>query len=179
MDWAKTTARRDEKHFSIWCGLYYRFDSNEGGTDGRVDKTDSLRRRKRLTNQWHIHRNINQWHIHRNMCEKTFTNTSAMIFLIYITTQISRFMGPIWVLSAPDGPHVGPMNLAVNTDDALMSNISESNGRGSLVNISILTHLFFLIQVFISFSVDIVGKHNSPTPRLKIKKAFLIWGFPL
>ena len=31
--------------------------------------------------------------------------------------QIARFMGPTWeptwVLSAPDGPHVGPMNLAV------------------------------------------------------------------
>ena len=22
-------------------------------------------------------------------------------------------MGPIWVLSAPDGPHVGPMNFAI------------------------------------------------------------------
>ena len=22
-------------------------------------------------------------------------------------------MGPNWVLSAPDGPHVGPMNLAI------------------------------------------------------------------
>ena len=22
-------------------------------------------------------------------------------------------MGPIWVLSAPDGPHAGPMNLAI------------------------------------------------------------------
>ena len=22
-------------------------------------------------------------------------------------------MGPTWVLSAPDGPHIGPMNLAV------------------------------------------------------------------
>ena len=28
-------------------------------------------------------------------------------------TQIARFMGPTWVLSAPDGPHVGPMNLAI------------------------------------------------------------------
>ena len=31
-------------------------------------------------------------------------------------TQIAKFMGvniePTWVLSAPDGPHVGPMNLA-------------------------------------------------------------------
>ena len=22
-------------------------------------------------------------------------------------------MGPTWVLSAPDGPHIGPMNLAI------------------------------------------------------------------
>ena len=27
LDWAKTTARRDEKHcFGIWCALYHRFD---------------------------------------------------------------------------------------------------------------------------------------------------------
>ena len=25
-------------------------------------------------------------------------------------------MGPTWVLSAPDGPHVGPMNLAIRDD---------------------------------------------------------------
>ena len=25
-------------------------------------------------------------------------------------------MGPTWVLSAPDGPHVGPMNLAIGGD---------------------------------------------------------------
>ena len=29
------------------------------------------------------------------------------------TSQIAKFMGPTWVLSAPDGPHVGPMNLAI------------------------------------------------------------------
>ena len=28
-------------------------------------------------------------------------------------TQIAKFMGPTWVLSAPDGPHVGPMNLVI------------------------------------------------------------------
>ena len=27
--------------------------------------------------------------------------------------QIARFMGATWVLSAPDGPHVDPMNLAI------------------------------------------------------------------
>ena len=31
-------------------------------------------------------------------------------------TQIAKFMGPTWVLSAPDGPHVGPMNLAIRVD---------------------------------------------------------------
>ena len=34
-------------------------------------------------------------------------------------------MGPTWVLSAPDGPHVGPMNLAIRVllidDDNKMS----------------------------------------------------------
>ena len=34
-----------------------------------------------------------------------------------ITNQDSKVhvahMGPTWVLSAPDGPHVGPMNLAI------------------------------------------------------------------
>ena len=25
-------------------------------------------------------------------------------------------MGPIWILSAPDGPHVGPMNLGIWDD---------------------------------------------------------------
>ena len=30
-----------------------------------------------------------------------------------ITTQIARFLGPTWVLSAPGGPHVGPINLAI------------------------------------------------------------------
>ena len=31
----------------------------------------------------------------------------------HFSTQIVMFMGPTWVLSAPDGPHVGPMNLAI------------------------------------------------------------------
>ena len=31
----------------------------------------------------------------------------------YQTAQKTNFMGPTWVLSAPDGPHDGPMNLAI------------------------------------------------------------------
>ena len=30
-------------------------------------------------------------------------------------------MGPTWVLSAPDGPHVGPMNLAIREDKEVTS----------------------------------------------------------
>ena len=32
-------------------------------------------------------------------------------------------MGPTWVLSAPDGPHVGPMNLAIRVDYAAPKSI--------------------------------------------------------
>ena len=35
-------------------------------------------------------------------------------------------MGPIWVLSAPDGPHVGPMNLAIRVG----ATVSYDNGNG-------------------------------------------------
>ena len=31
----------------------------------------------------------------------------------YGVSQIAIFMGPTWVVSAPGGPHVGPMNLAI------------------------------------------------------------------
>ena len=41
-------------------------------------------------------------------------------------------MGPTWVLSAPDGPHVGPMNLAIRDVFGdytlkLLSLLSEAN----------------------------------------------------
>ena len=34
----------------------------------------------------------------------------------YKGSQIAKFMGPTWVLSAPDGPHVGQINLAIRVD---------------------------------------------------------------
>ena len=36
-------------------------------------------------------------------------------------------MGPTWVLSAPDGPHVGPMNLAVRV--VIGSHLTQSIGK--------------------------------------------------
>ena len=32
-------------------------------------------------------------------------------------------MGPTWVLSAPDGPHVGPMNLAIREDISMSKSL--------------------------------------------------------
>ena len=41
-------------------------------------------------------------------------------------------MGPTWVLSAPDGPHVGPMNLAlwVDMDFKITSLLSQPHTPG-------------------------------------------------
>ena len=43
-----------------------------------------------------------------------------MPFQTFCSVPDSKFhganMGPTWVLSAPDGPHVGPMNLAIRND---------------------------------------------------------------
>ena len=33
--------------------------------------------------------------------------------MLVFWSQIAKFMGPTWVLSAPDGTHIGPMNLAI------------------------------------------------------------------
>ena len=33
-------------------------------------------------------------------------------------------MGSTWVLSAPDGPHVGPMNLAIKDGEGIVYEIS-------------------------------------------------------
>ena len=41
-------------------------------------------------------------------------------------------MGPTWVLSAPDGPHVGPMNLAIR-DASEMIRIGIELGMVALV----------------------------------------------
>ena len=40
--------------------------------------------------------------------------------------QIAIFMGPKWVLSAPGGPHVGPMNLAIREIMLLISDDIDS-----------------------------------------------------
>ena len=40
-------------------------------------------------------------------------------------------MGPTWVLSAPDGPHVGPMNLAIREILYVQSEAGTAMPRGA------------------------------------------------
>ena len=44
-------------------------------------------------------------------------------------------MGPIWVLSAPDGSHVGPMNLAIK---GYNKSINVSGGYDEAIALSVL-----------------------------------------
>ena len=41
--------------------------------------------------------------------------------MLRVLPQITSFMGPTWVLSAPDGPHVGAMNLVIRENGILPS----------------------------------------------------------
>ena len=44
--------------------------------------------------------------VHKRECEKGINK--------YPDNKVQGAnMGPIWVLSAPDGPHIGPMNFAI------------------------------------------------------------------
>ena len=56
---------------------------------------------------WLESKSINHWKIHpkTNMQFLQIRNPDSKVH--------GANMGPTWVLSAPDGPHVGPMNLAV------------------------------------------------------------------
>ena len=47
-------------------------------------------------------------------------------------------MGPTWVLSAPDGPHVGPMNLAIGDVIPNLFHYTASLGHNnSIITLSI------------------------------------------
>ena len=53
-------------------------------------------------------------HLLRNIGDSAFSSRNS---LLRTFSQIAKFMGPTggptWVLTAPGGPHVGPMNLAI------------------------------------------------------------------
>ena len=71
----------------------------------RFPETFSMWYRIVFGTKWHrFHYCCNLWWVQPLYCINT---------LDYLSTQIAKYMGPTWVLSAPDGPHVGPMNLAI------------------------------------------------------------------
>ena len=51
------------------------------------------------------------WGFNFQYCQCCFTNTG--VFLYPDSKVHGAHMGPTCILSAPDGPHVGPMNLAI------------------------------------------------------------------
>ena len=66
--------------------------------------------------------------------------TGRIYFLL--PPQIARLMGPTWVLSAPDGPHIGPMNLAIG--DAISTCTHTSFANRSLSR---------MVQPFVSLQI--------------------------
>ena len=44
-------------------------------------------------------------------------------------------MGPTWVLAAPDGPHVGPMNLAIRVVISSAERVSYFNETAEFQNL--------------------------------------------
>ena len=69
-------------------------------------------------------------------------------------------MGPTWVLSAPDGPHVGPMNLAIRECARSVLNFDfiekATNQQGS----SWLNHLRSHARMSYNNNDDIIGSYH-------------------
>ena len=58
-------------------------------------------------------------------------------------------MGPTWVLSAPDGPHVGPMNLAFrNITSHVMWPVTSLHIIHPMVSFSTHNHKFIIISTW-------------------------------
>ena len=59
---------------------------------------------------------ILKWHkgISINPCQMYISLGSKCYYFAYPDSKVhGANMGPTWVLSAPDGPHVGPMNVVI------------------------------------------------------------------
>ena len=54
-------------------------------------------------------------------------------------------MGPTWALLAPDGPHVGPMNLAIR----VVSEAKQSPFKEAILLCEDCSHLIQIVLIFI------------------------------
>ena len=85
--------------------------------------------------------------------------------------QIAKFMGPTWVLSAPVGPHIGPMNIAIRDvlgdiwaiftfcHHSTESLNTKANTQGLMHTVSTL--LYFVMAQYLDSKVH--GAHLGPT----------------
>ena len=76
-------------------------------------------------------------------------------------------MGPTWVLSAPDGPHVGPMNLAIKANyglmiSTLMGSTTISEGHSGQIHKRERAELF-LRKYKYSLAYCVVSPHSNVT----------------
>ena len=77
-------------------------------------------------------------------------------------------MGPTWVLSAPGGPHVGPMNIAIRVgilcQKALRLNghgpISKPSALQPMLTISVTMHIYCIIPLL--YNCNIENKQHEP-----------------
>ena len=103
---------------------YDRVQKQSGGWSGL---SGDLRCTNRLMSSWWLQRSWchigampslltwNWLHDIRQTDRQTYTRT--YMECLYPDSKVhGANMGPTWVLSAPDGPHVGPMNLAMRVE---------------------------------------------------------------
>ena len=64
-------------------------------------------------------------------------------------------MGPTWVLSAPDGPHIGPMNLAIR--DCSITFVLDANGCNRCINYSAKGLLFLNKISMLCFFIKVLS----------------------
>ena len=64
-------------------------------------------------------------------------------------------MGPTWVLSAPDGPHVGPMSLAIRVGPPIWHQDSCSchDDAGWFLHVNIRLEIIFSLNFFDNFFI--------------------------
>ena len=66
-------------------------------------------------------------------------------------------MGPTWVLSAPDGPHVGPMNFAIREIKLYPELLSHSHSNKAQSGL----HDFIYIYIYMTFSQAVLPMVSS------------------
>ena len=85
-------------------------------------------------------------------------------------------MGPRWVLSAPDGPHVGPMNLAIRVHSLQARHTCNRNSPSKLSLYIIFTDGYSTPRVMVYFCYKLDnGSESVMRSRHLIHNTNLLW----